>query len=392
MAAQAEDTVAEALGASKPIMESSLRYEHVDQLGFANKADAVTWRNRLGFQSGDFKNFKVLVEFENVNVLTDNYNSTTNGKTTYPVVNDPKVTELNRAQLVWTPSATTTLTLGRQRIILDDARFIGNVGWRQDEQTMDGARLDTGFGRLKVTAAYLTKINRVLAETKDWQSSSYLLNMSYSVNEALKFQAFDYALRFKNAAASSTNTYGLRATGGAWVSSFKLNYVAQYATQSDLGNNPASFTLNEYMLEGAATYDIFTAKVNYESLGGNGVIGFITPLGTNHAFQGFSDVFSGTGGNKTLPNGIKDLSYSFVIAGHTKPWAPYIMNPTLTLIYHDFQSEHVDADIGTEWDVVVAAGLTKNLSLVLKYADFQRAGPTMPASRTKSWIMLQYKL
>jgi len=392
MMAQAQDSVADAFAASKPILESSLRYETVDQLGFSNKAEALTWRNRVGLQSGDFHNIKALVEFENVSALMGDYNSTTNGKTTYPTVNDPTVTELNRAQLVWTPSGATTVTLGRQRIILDDARFVGNVGWRQDEQTMDGMRVDSGFGRLKFTAAYLTKINRVLAETKDWQSNSYLFDATYSVNEALKLQGFNYALDFKNAAASSTNTYGLRASGGAWVSSFKLNYVTQYATQTDFGNNPADFKLNEYMVEGAATYDIFTAKLNYESLGGNGIVGFITPLGTTHAFQGFADAFSGTGGNKTLPNGINDLSYSLVIAGHTKPWAPCIMNPTLTLIYHDFKSEHIDTKIGSEWDAVFAAGLTKNLSLLLKYADFERASPTMPASRTKGWIMLQYKL
>jgi hypothetical protein len=32
---------------------------------------------------------------------------------------------------------------GRQRIVLDDARFIGNVGWRQFEQTYDAASLRT---------------------------------------------------------------------------------------------------------------------------------------------------------------------------------------------------------------------------------------------------------
>jgi len=44
------------------------------------------------------------------------------------------------------------------------------------------------------------------------------------------------------------------------------------------------------------------------------------------------------------------------------------------------------------FDAVLTAGLTKNLSLMLKYADFERADPTMPASRTKTWLMLQYKL
>lgn len=402
--AHAEDTVSDALAASKPIVESSLRLEQVQQQAVANKAEALTWRNRVGFQTGTFKNFTALIELENVQAFEGNYNSTLNGKTTYPTVLDPKVTEINRAQIAWTPTETTTVTLGRQRIILDDARFIGNVGWRQDEQTFDAVRFDTTLWRVKLTAAYLGRVNRVVADAKDWRSNSYLVNASYSVSEALKFTAFDYALKFStaattpvaadatNAAASSVNITGLRAYGSDWAGAFKLGYVAQYAEEKNFGANPAKFKLAETMLEGNATYDIYTFKLNFESLQGNGTVGFVTPLGTVHAFQGFADVFSATGGNKTFVNGIDDLSYSFVIAGHTKPWAPYVMNPTLTVVYHDLSTDRLDQAIGKEWDGVLLFGITKNLTCMLKYADFERAATTMPASRTKTWLMFQYKL
>ena len=400
----AEDTIADALNASKPILESSLRAEDVDQFGIANKANALSWRNRLGFQSGDFNGFKLLIEVDNTSVLTGNYNSTLNGKTAYPTVLDPAVTEINRAQIAWTPTDTTTLTAGRQRIILDDARFVGNAGWRQDEQTMDGLRLDTTLWRVKLTAAYLNRINRVVGDAKDWNSNSYLLNAGYSVNEALKFTTFDYMLKFStaataptpadatNAKASSVSIAGLRAYGSEWVSSFKLGYILQTAQEKNAGFNPNHFTLNEYMAEVNATYDIYTAKVNYESLGGNGTVGFVTPIGTTHAFQGWADVFSASGGNKTLVNGIDDLSYGLTIAGHTKPWAPWIMNPTVTIIYHDLSTARLNTDVGKEWDAMVTAGITKNLSITLKYADFERANSAMPASRNKTWIMFQYKL
>ena len=36
----------------------------------------------------------------------------------------------------------TPLKVGRQRIILDNARFVGNVGFRQLEQTFDAARIE----------------------------------------------------------------------------------------------------------------------------------------------------------------------------------------------------------------------------------------------------------
>lgn len=385
-AAQAEDSFSGALAASKPIVESNLRSEQVDQQGFAEKADALTWRNRIGIQTGEVHHLKFLVEFENVTALTSDYNSTTNGKTTYPVVSDPEVTELNRAQIVWSPTAATTLTAGRQRVILDDGRFIGNVGWRQDEQTMDGIRLDSGIGKLKYSVAYLSKINRVLAESKDWNSDSWVVNASYAFNDRLKLTAFDYALDFDNAAASSTNTWGLRATGAAKAGALKLTYIGQYASQSDYGNNPADFDLQEYMVEAGATYGLATFKVNYESLGGNGSVGFVTPLGTNHAFQGFSDAFSGTGGNKTTVNGIDDLNYSLSLA------LPVKLKPTLSLVYHDLTTARLDQKLGQEWDAVATIVLTPHLSALVKYADFDSAGGSAPASRRKTWVALQYKL
>jgi hypothetical protein len=70
----------------------------------------------------------------------------------------------------------------------------------------------------------------------------------------------------------------LRAYGGDWVSAFKLDYVLQYATEKPEGLNPAAFTLHESMAEGAATWDIYTLKLNYEALEGNGTVGFVTPI------------------------------------------------------------------------------------------------------------------
>jgi hypothetical protein len=402
--AQAEGTVSEALAAAKPIFESRLRFEDVNQTGIANQARALTLRNRFGFQTGAFHDLKALIEVDYTEALISDYNSNLNGKTAYPVVADPKVTEINRAQLTWTPSAFTTVVAGRQRIIYDDARFIGNVAWRSDEQTFDGLKFDTSFGKLKLSYAYITKVNRVLAEAKDFSSNSHLLNLTYAISEPLKLQAFDYNIRLKSAATvptaaditnakiSSVRITGGRLTGNLWLSSIKLNYTGQYAEERNLGLNPASFKLSEVMYDLNATYDIYTFKANYEVLGGNGTQGFITPLGTTHVFQGWSDVFSAVGGNKTLANGIKDLTLGVTVAGHTKDWLPYVLNPTFSVFHHDFKTDHLSQSIGREWNYQFTSGITKNLALTLKYADFNRANTIMPASRKKAWVMLVYTL
>ena len=111
------------------LFDSRLRYEGVSQDGL-DDATAVTLRARLGWQSPDWSGFKLLVEGEGVLALVDDYNDTIHGPASYPVVADPEGIELNRLQLTWTGLPDTEVVLGRQRIILGNARFVGNVGFR----------------------------------------------------------------------------------------------------------------------------------------------------------------------------------------------------------------------------------------------------------------------
>ena len=386
-----------ALAASKPIIESSLRFEDVDQTGIANKADAVTWRNRIGWQTGAFHNWSLLVEIENTTPLTDAYNSTVNGRTRYPSVNDPQVTELNRGQLTWAPTKTTALVIGRQRITLDDTRFVGNSGWRQDEQTFDAVRFDTGKGKFHLTTAYIAKVNRVTGDEKDWNSDSYLVNASYDAGPKLKLTGFSYGLRFKSAAfapvaadlanarASSVDIAGVRAAGGKKSATSGIGYILQYAVETPGHGNPQSFRLEEKMAEVNGFFGIWSGRLSYESLGGNGVVGLITPIASGHTFQGYADAFSATGGNKTFADGLNDMAVTVAAA------PKMTFKPVFTLVYHDFSTPYHARHLATEWDAIAVFNLTQKLSLMLKRADFE-GEPTAPASRVKNWIMLQYKL
>ena len=81
----------------------------------------------------------LLIEGEAVVPIQDKYrpDPTSTDHSIYPVVADPEAYEFNRFQLTNTSLPGTTLTLGRQRIGLDDQRFVGGVAWRQNEQTFD---------------------------------------------------------------------------------------------------------------------------------------------------------------------------------------------------------------------------------------------------------------
>src|SRR5579872_3801338 len=127
-AACAQETITDAIGAGKLILEERLRTEDVDQAGFKRDAEALTLRTRLGWGTGTWENLKGAIEFSDVRHFgAMHYNTTLNGKTLYPAVQDPDVTQLERLQLAWTPIQEASVTVGRQRVNLDDQRFIGSA-------------------------------------------------------------------------------------------------------------------------------------------------------------------------------------------------------------------------------------------------------------------------
>lgn len=110
-------------------LDARYRYETVDDSTNLD-AKASTLRTRLGFTTSTKKALSAHIDFETVTrLLADpDYNSTGNGQTTFATVADPNGSELNQAFLKYQFSPEITAIAGRQRIILDNARFVGNVG------------------------------------------------------------------------------------------------------------------------------------------------------------------------------------------------------------------------------------------------------------------------
>lgn len=381
--ASAPTDLVSAIQAGTPTFELRTRYETAQVAGLAD-AEAFTLRTRLGWKTAKWNNLVGEIEFDDVRQIGGgDYNDGVPPAEPFATIADPDVTELNRLQLTWTPTANLGFTLGRQRIVFDDQRFIGAVGWRQDDQTFDAARADFKAGKFTATYAYLDNINRIFAEELDWESQSHLVNASYAFAPALKLTGFAYMLDFENAAAQSSETYGVRAAGRTAFSGVTLNYAATYATQEDYGDNPADFELDYVGADIAATYGIFTAKLIYEELEGNGARGFSTPLATLHAFQGWADVFLAT-----PAAGLTDTAAALTLK--PKFSAPYLSNIALTAAWHDFETESTGVDLGEEFDFIATASITPRLSVLAKYADYDGTGA--PADTTRAWFGLEFKL
>lgn len=363
---QAADSLLDALTYGSVSGELRYRYEWVDQEGIANKAKASTLRTQLGYLTDSYQGFNAFLQFENVAMIGPaHYNSTTNGKTTYPIVSDPTGTEVNQAFLSYEAGYGTTLKLGRQVIILDNQRFVGNVGWRQNEQSFDAFdAVNKSLPDTQITYAYLTDANRITGDDAvngDLRMKTHLINVAYSGLSAGTLIGYDYLLHDENQTlpsvpAASTQTLGLRFTGKHPLAGATLLYTAEYAKQSDYANNHTSSDEKYAFGEFGALVSGITAKLGYEKLGGNGTVSVQTPLATLHAFNGWADKFL-----TTPKDGIDDVYLSV---------GKKLYGVELLGVYHDFSSDHLSYDYGTELDLSVGKKINKSLSLLLKYANF----------------------
>lgn len=356
------------------------RFESVDQDGLSETATANTLRTRVTFTSGAVNNFSFKLEMDDSRpVAAEDYNSTVNGNTQYPVVADPKGTDLNQAFVQYSKDGFTALG-GRQRILLDDQRFVGGVGWRQNEQTYDGLSLKYANSSFTSSYSYVNNVNRIFgpigsaAQPADWRGDVHLLNGTYSFSEAHKLTGFVYSMDFENAAAVSNNTYGLRYVGNLGFATL----TASYATQSETGDNPTAYTADYYLADlGGKFGSNFNWKVGYEVLGSDsGVKAFVTPLATLHKFQGWADKFLGTPGT-----GIQDL-YAGIGTSLGKV--------NLKLDYHSFKSDVDSLTYGSELDAVAVYPINTKVKTMLKYANYK--ADDFATDTQKVWFMVQVSL
>ncbi|RUO55531.1 alginate export family protein [Pseudidiomarina homiensis] len=351
------------------------RVEHVDQDGIDKEANASTLLTRLTYQSAEVAGFFTTIEFDDVSAIgNQNYNSTVNGNTQYPVVADPTGTEVNQAYLGYRQKGLTFFA-GRQRINHDNQRFIGGVGWRQNEQTYDGYRVQYALSaELTLDYSYVYNVNRIFGEgnpSSDLGGNLHLLNASYGVAEGHKLTGFVYKLDFDTALALATTTYGVNYDGK--LGAFKLH--ATYARQTKTGDNPNAFTADYFAVDLSTQVAAVNLGIGYESLGSDNGVGFSTPLATLHKFQGFIDKFLGT-----PAQGVNDL---YVKASGK------IGKLGLRAALHKFESDLGNLDYGNELNLVGSYPLAKNVGLLVKYAAYN--AEDLASDTRKLWGMLTFK-
>ncbi len=209
---------------AQPVLDVRYRFEFVDQDAATESAKANTVRTRAGFETGRFHGVGAGFDVEWIQSIgSEKYNDTVNGKTQYPVVADPDDEEINQLYLISQDTIPGTLMkLGRQRINWDNQRFIGAVGFRQNEQTFDSFRgAITAVPDTELEYVYLEEVRRIFGSDStvgNLGMSSHGIRARYSGFEALTITPFALLLDYNANSQSGLDT--VRAPGGhggVWV-------------------------------------------------------------------------------------------------------------------------------------------------------------------------------
>lgn len=364
------------------IADVRVRAEHVDRQGL-DETLAVTWRARLGYEIKMPDGWSALIEGEAVGHLNDDFSDSIDVVPGKAVIADPEALELNRLQLGWA-NKSASATLGRQRIVLDDGRFVGSVGFRQNEQTFDAIRLGyTGSETFNLQYVYIDKVHRIFGDESpvgEFESNSHVIRLAGETGVG-NLAATVLLLDLGGSGSASSQTYAVRWSESWPLGDGLLSAHVQAAEQSGYeGTGP---TVDLGFQSYGATYsrgDI-TFVGGLEILEGAAGQSFATPLATLHAFQGWADVFL-----NTPPSGIRDLSIGItgkgvpVISG-AKPvsWAAFA---------HQFESDNGALTYGAEFDAVVRIPINEFLAIETKAAVFSGATGG-PPDTNKFWLALE---
>ena len=377
-----------------PIIEGRLRYEHVDQP--ATDADAVTMRLRAGFELKT-DGLSLLAEGEGTLAIDNNYNAfpfpiaSHQRRPGYSVVADPENIELNRLQLQYKGKAA-TITIGRQRINLDDQRWVGSVGWRQNEQTFDAVRAEAKIGPVALDGTYSISQRTIFgidAGPRQSYDGSFFLGGAGVKLGPVNVKAFAYLLDYdakEQAGAlaitnADTQTYGARATAGFTLApKLKLGLAASYARQSDYKDNPLRYAADYVAGEANLGYAGLGLTAGYEKLGSDNGRALQTPMATLHKFNGWADLFL------TTPNtGLQDY---YGGASYRFDKVSFVKGLNAAVIYHRFDSDVGNFHYGNEWDASLGFNV-QQFAVLFKYANYD--AKAFAVDTEKFWVQAEFK-
>jgi hypothetical protein len=306
------------------------------------------------------------------------------------------------------------LKIGRQEMVYDGARLIGNIGWIQQAQSFDAVRADTKLGDLGLTAFYAQTtakethptLGGTIAQSGNMFESSFSgLRATWSLGGKDRITPYAYYALNPTRGGAATNAPNQALNilyTGLYVSKhfgdFKLRLDGAYQS----GDKDHTTTFGAYMLTAAVSTKLDIAEganvglwVDYLSGDSNGAADgkiktFTTPYATNHKFYGHMDYFL-----NNPPHGLIDYVFKASIKA----------TPKLRFQFHahKFQADKstaalTDKDLGAEIDLDLSYAIATNTKLRIGYSHFFKGGAqnggvtgNTTVNGDWAWMMMQMK-
>ena len=275
------------------------------------------------------------------------------------------------------------LKIGRQEMVFDEARLIGNIGWIQQAQSFDAARADYSNGDISVTAFFAQTVEKDTHPTLGgtvsgamFESNFSGLRGTYSLGDngdrvTPYFYYADNPQRAGGEILQNLGIVGLYAV--KHIEGFRVRFDGAY----EFGDVNPTVDKSAFMLTAAVGYDLDVADganvtLWYDYLSGNdgsdplSQDNFVTPYATNHAFYGHMDNYL-----NNPSQGLHDIAlkgWVKVLGGDLK----------LSAAAHWFMSAETlagvgvgsDDDLGQEIDLAASYPLADHTGLSVGYSHY----------------------
>lgn len=387
-------TLAEAITDGKFSGNLKFRYENVNQDGFSETGEAWTLRTLIGYETKPLHGFSVNAEVYGLSPLNDDYNDLKKGdpiasRKAYPVIADPEDYDFHQIYAQF-KNKEHQVRLGRQSFVLDNWRFVGDIRFRQNWQVMNGlSYINTSLPKTTISVGHFEQVKQITTKIQD--ANIDIIHAKYAITPTTSITGYGYLIDWEGRvlAETSTKTFGTRLTGAEKISGdWKALFTAEYAKQDDYKDGNSNIDNHYYWAGAGLDYKGWFLTLNQEKLSGNSNgRAFQTPLGTNHLFTGWTDLFL------TTPNqGIED---TILIAGGK------VMGATIKAEYHLIKSDRdfnkagggTGDSFGKEFDLGVYYNFNKQVSGSVEYANFKEddiAAAGRKRDTEKFWITAIY--
>ena len=375
------------LGSGRPVLELRPRYNRIDESDRPLLTEGVTYRAIAGWQSAPWYGLRFRLEAIHTGHLGAkrfNDDAARFFTSPYPLLPDPGHTGVNQAYVEYAGSDALRVRAGRQRVRMDNQRWVSDNDFRQVPLLVDGVEVvSTVLADTALTASHFRRLRDTSGSLDRLKLT--LLHAAFNPLPGHSLAAYGY---FHDQPANgaftgfTNNSYrvaGARAEGAFRYGPVELPYTFEAASQrAHAGGNPRIDA--RYWRAGAGVaWNEIALRYDEELKGSNGGrYGLQMPLTDFYAFNGWTLHFF-----NTPAQGLRDR-WLTLRAGHP---------PTGLVLYaeaHRFRSDFGDLDFGRETDVGLSWSFRGSVLVRLQHARYEPGGGQVAPSIHKTWLTLTY--